>query len=256
MSRQRLRSALASRGGSPALVPLIEEHAARLEQLSPERWPADAEAQARMLRNVQALYGLDAVTIGAGGLLVASACWLAAMPALGAAGARSAARGARPLGSAPPPQAVAAAPALETARDVLRRLRPVLADRSGIAVVLPDASALAAQLGAEEAAGWAAEVLAEVLRALGSDEPDLYLLLGDDPVDPTLESLADFFGAALVPVGRAAPPGVVAIEPAALVAGAEPPSGWLYTTSREIDAGADPQAVRSAIALLRARARS
>lgn len=254
MSRERLRSALASRSGQPALVPLIEEHAARLEQLSPERWPADSEAQARMLRNGQALYGLDAVTIGGGGLLVASACWLASAPALGAAGARAAACSSRSLGAKPSPEAVAAAPILATARDVLRRLRPVLGDRAGIAIVLPDASLLSAQLGASGASGWALEILAEVLRTLGPDEADLWLLLGDDPVDATFGSLADFFGSPIVSLGRAAPAGVVAMRPEELLAGDEPPVGWLYTTTREIDSGADPHSLRNALGLLRSRA--
>ena len=200
MSRARLRNALRSHeAADPAVVPLIEAHAARLEQLAGDRWPADAEAQARMLRSVQALYGLDAVTVGAGGL---------------------------------------PAERVEIARDVIRRLRPVLGERAGIAVVIAAA---------------AGESSAEIVRALGSEEPDAFMLLGDEPIDPTLESLAEFFGTALLPVGRGAPAGLVALAPDDFLVADPFPGGWLYTTTAEIDAAADPHAVRSAIARLRRR---
>jgi hypothetical protein len=231
-------------------VPLIESHAARLEQLPPERWPVDAEAQARMHRGVQALYGNDAVTVGGGGWLAATACWLAAMPALGISGAREAARAGRELTARPPPPAVAETAAVEVAQDVIRRLRPVLAERSGIALVLPDATRLASQLGRPDDAAWAGEVLSELLRAVGAQEIDLFLFAGDDPPDATLESLADFFGAALVSVGRSAPPGVVALAPNDFPL-ADSAGGRLYTTTAEIDPGTDPHALRSAIERLR-----
>jgi hypothetical protein len=97
------------------------------------------------------------------------------------------------------------------------------------------------------------EVLTEILQAIGPEEPDLFLIAEDDPVDPTLESLAEFYGAALVSIGASASAGVVALAPADFVTLADPPSGWLYTTRAEIDPGADPQKVRAAITRLRQR---
>ena len=69
---------------------------------------------------------------------------------------------------------------------------------------------------------------------------------------PTLEGLAEFFGAALIPLGPARPSGVVVQSPGDFVSG-DPPVGWLYTTSAEIDPAADPQAVRAALERLRMR---
>jgi len=208
-------------------VPLIEAQAARLEQLPDDRWPADAEAQARMLRSVQALYGLDAVTVGARGLVTA-------------------ARECRAL----EPDSVGEMASVTLARDVIRRLRPVLGERAGIAAVLPDASRLASLLGAPGETAWASAVLAELVRAVGPEEPDLILLCGDDPVDPTLEMIAEFFGASLLPIGRSAPAGMAAVTQAEFIRGDSPP-GWLYTTTTEIEPAADPATVRAAIERLR-----
>jgi hypothetical protein len=256
MSRGRLRRALATRSTKDgALVPLVEAHAARLEQLPEDRWLADAEAQARMLRAVQALYGLDAVTIGGSGLLASTACWLARAPALGVARARDSARTGRPLDSRSQPQVVAEAASIALARDVLARLKPVLGERAGVAVVLPDPARLARQLGVPREIAWATDVVAELVRSIGPDEPDLFLLLGDDDhVEPTLETLAEFFGAALVPLGAAAPAGVVTLEVENLLAECEPPAGWLYATATEIPEGADPGAMRAAFERLGRRA--
>ena len=203
MSRARLRKALTSRDpADPAVVPLIEAHAARLEQIPAERWRVDAEAQARMLRSTQALYGLDAVTIGGGGRLDAKTAALAA--------------------------------------DVVRRLRPVLGERAGIAVVLPGAAP--------------SEALTEMMQTIGGEEPDLFLLHGEvAEVDATLEGLAEFYGATLVALGPAAPAGVVALSPSHFTTIAEPSKAWLYTTTGELDAAADPEAVRAAITRLRER---
>ena len=197
MSRARFRKALQSRDAAdPAVAPLVEAHAARLEQLD-DRWPLDPEAQARMLRAAQALYGLDAVTIGAGGQLAAR---------------------------------------VEIARDVCRRLRPVLGERAAIALVLP---------------GGDAEAAADLIRALGAEEPEAFFLLGDGPIDPTLETLAEFFGAALLPLGAGAPPGLISLAPHTFIRAEAPAHGWLITTTTEIDAAADPHALRSAIERLR-----
>jgi hypothetical protein len=249
----RLRQALASRDPRDAVVmPLIEAHAARLEQIGDDRWPADAEAQARMLRAAQALYGLDGVTIGGGGLLAAASCWLAASPGLGVGGAYVAAKASRELGAKPDPPAVAETASVALASDVLRRVRTVVGQRAAIGYVLPDAARLAAELGKPAEQAWATDVLMELIRGLGANEPEAFLLVGDEEVVPTLEGLAEFFGAALIPLGRARPAGVVVQSPGDFVSG-DPPAGWLYTTSAEIDPAADPQAVRAALERLRMR---
>lgn len=233
-------------------MPLIEAHAARLEQLGDERWPADAEAQARMLRAAQALYGLDGVTIGGGGLLGAAACWLAASPDLGVGGAYVAAKARRALGARPDPPAVAEAPSVALESDVLRRVRSVVGNRAAIGYVLPNPARLAAEVGKPVEQAWAADVLMELIRALGAGEPEFFLLLGDEKTAPTLESLAEFFGAALIPLGAARPAGVIVQSPADFLS-ADPPAGWLYTTAAEIDPTADPQVVRAALERLRSR---
>jgi hypothetical protein len=246
----RLRQALASRDPKDAVVmPLVEAHAARLEQLD-DRWPAEAEAQARMLRAAQALYELDGVTVGGGGLLAAASCWLAASPGLGVDVAHAAAKARRALDARPAPPAVAAAPSVALAGDVLRRVRTVLGTRAAIGFVLPDAARLAAEVGQPTEHAWAMDVLVELLRALGASEPEVFLILGDEELAPTFESLAEFFGAAVIPLGAARPAGVIAQSPAELLS-VEPPVGWLYTTTAEVDPAADPQVLRAALERLR-----
>jgi len=121
-ARARFRKALQSRDAAdPAVAPLVEAHAARLEQLD-DRWPLDPEAQARMLRAAQSAVRLDAVTIGAGGRL-----------------------GAR----------------VEIARDVCRRLRPVLGERAQ----------------SRRAAGGDARLPPIFIRALGAEEPEAFFSL-------------------------------------------------------------------------------
>jgi hypothetical protein len=202
LSRARLKRALAARDASaPAIVPLVEAHAARLEQLAESRWRLEAEAQARMHRSAQALYGLDAVTVAAGGWLDSESSAIAC--------------------------------------DVVRRLRPVLGERAGIAVVLP-AKPL--------------DALTEIIQTIGGDEPELLFVRSDaSDVDPTLESLAEFYGAALVAIGARPTEGVVALPANEFATAAEPPRGWLYTTRSELDPAADPQKIRAAIAELRKR---
>src|SRR5262245_11185858 len=232
-------------------MPLVEAHAARLEQLD-DRWPADAEAQARMLRAAQALYGLDGVTVGGGGFLAAASCWLAASPGLGVGGARAAARARRALDARPQPPVVAAAPSVTLAGNVLRRVRTVLGTRAAIGYVLPDAARLAAEVGQPTERAWATDVLVELIRALGASEPEVFLLIGDEELAPTFESLAEFFGDAVIPLGAERPAGLIAHSPAVLVS-VELPMGWLYTTTAEIDPAADPQVLRAALERLRKR---
>jgi hypothetical protein len=248
----RLRQALASRDPKDAVVmPLVEAHAARLEQLD-DRWPAEAEAQARMLRAAQALYGLDGVTVGGGGFLAAASCWLAASPGLGVGAAHVAARARRALDARPEPATVAAAPSVALAGEVLRRVRTVLGTRAAIGYVLPDAARLAAEVGQPTERAWATDVLVELLRALGANEPEVFLILGNEELAPAFESLAEFFGAAVIPLGAARPAGVIAQSSADLLS-VEAPMGWLYTTTAEIDPAADPQVLRAAFERLRKR---
>jgi hypothetical protein len=240
-----------------AIVPLLERHAARLEQLSDAHWLGDAEAQARLHRNAQRLYDVDAVAIGAEGLIPAIASWITASPGLAAIKARDAVLAGTPLPSLLQPASVAEASNIAIVRDAIRRLRTVIAERAGIAIVLPDAAALAEQLGVPQATDWAGDVLTEVIRSLGAEEPDLLLLLGTEPiVDGTIESLAEFFGIAALSIGAAAPAGAVILSAAdfsALDENRELPAGWIYTTASEIEPASDPQRVKSAIGLLRTR---
>ena len=85
-----------------------------------------------------------------------------------------------------------------------------------------------------------------------SGRADLILLCGDDPFDPTLETIAAFFGVSLLPIGRSAPAGLVAATPEAFVRG-DSPTGWLYTTTAEIDPAADPANVRATIERMRSQ---
>ena len=199
-------------------MPLLERHAARLEQVTDEQRLVDAEAQARLHRNAQRLYDLDAVALGAEGTLPAIASWLAASAGFDPTKARGAVLTGTRLSSLPQPASVAEASNLVVVRDAMRRLRPVLGERAGIAIVLPDALGLAAQLGVPQATDWASDMLVEVIRFLGTEEPDLLLLLGTEPaVDGTIESLAEFFGMALVPIGAAAPADVVILSATGLL---------------------------------------
>lgn len=255
MSRARLRKALAARSESdPAIVLLVESHAARLEQLLPERWLCDPEPHAKMLRSAQALYGFDAVPIGRAGRFAADACRLAAAPGLGAIRARADTESQKPLRPLPDPETIASTAPVTLASDVLRRLRAVLAERSGIVVTIPDPTRLAADLGAPGEVNWAGEVIAVLLRTLGPEEPDAIFLLGnDDPVDPTLETLAEFYGAPLVPIGQASPPGLVVLSTQQILSDVPPAPAWLYTTAEEIPPATDPQPLRAAIDRLRRR---
>ena len=218
------------------------------------RWLGEGESHAKMLRTAQALYGLDAVTIGGGGFLGAEACRSAAAPSLGAVAARAAAQSRNRLATLPDPESVAGGFTVALARDVIRRLRPVLGERAGIVVVLPSPSLLAAELGRGDDEEWAAAVVAAVLRTIGPEEPDAVLLLGDDDsIDPTLETLGEFYGAPVLATGRASPAGLLALSMADLLGTASPAAAWIYTSAEEIPADADPQALRAAINRLRAR---
>jgi hypothetical protein len=189
---------------------------------------------------------------GGGGLLAAVACGLAARPGLGVVGAHAAAKARCALRAMPDPPAVAEAPSVALAGDVLRRVRSVVGRRAAVGYVLPDPARLAGEVDKPAERAWAEDVLVELIRALGAGEPEFFLLLGDEEAAPALESLAEFFGAALIPLGPARPAGVIVQSPAELLS-TDPPAGWLYTTAVEIDPSADPQAVRAALERLRGR---
>ena len=209
MSRTSLLAMLGGRPGGRALAPLIGLHAARLEQVEPRLFLTDPEVQARALRNAQALYGTDAVTVGA---------WLGSP----AAAAHRAAGGNGDLLAAPaaltaPPdvEAVLAQPVVRAEIEAIRRLRPVLGERAAVAVVLPSAGLLEQRLGGHRA--WCAALLLRLVRLFGAEEPDLLMLAGDDPPAPRLEALCDHFGMRLLALGGTIPAGLLttAIEPQA-----------------------------------------
>jgi len=94
--------------------------------------------------------------------------------------------------------------------------------------------------------------MAEIVRELGPEEPDAFFSLAEEAADSTLESLTEFFGAALLPLRHAVPAGLVAVTPEVFVQVERLGEGWLFTTTAEIGAGVDPQAVRAAIERVRA----
>ena len=158
-------------------MPLIWRHAFRLEQMPPDVLPMSAEAMARALRNLPALYGVDAVTVGADGAHLATSCWMAGQPSASVEEAWHAVR-SRPLDLLPEPQSVKAAPPMALLVEVTARLRSVLGEQAGIALVLPDPTSLAALLGVPDATSWASRVLIDIVRSVGPVEPELVLFAG------------------------------------------------------------------------------
>ena len=257
MSRALLRAALQTRDGSAlAIAPMIERHAGVLEQVAPAALLSDAEVLARALRNAQALYGCDAVTIGVEGERVATACWEAARPGRApAASAIAVARRDR-LDELPAPASVAGGATLAVARDAMARLRPVLGDQAGIAIVLPDASHLAALLGREASSEWASATLLEIMRLFGAEEPDLFFMVGaEHTLARPLSAMADFFGSSIVHVcgADACQAGVAVLRGDDFAGSAAdlPAETWLVTSSTELAVDSDPKATRDAIASIR-----
>lgn len=258
MSRQRLHAALASRSpGNGAVVPLVGLHAARLEQVAEAVFLSDPETQARCLRNTQGLYGTDAVTIGAAADTLAIAARMAAEPGSDWSAARQATRQSRPLTTRPPPDAVIDQAAVKTEIGAIERLRPVLGERAGIAVVFADSPGLARQLGDDGAHPWCAALLMRAVRLYGELEPDLVITVGTGTGEPRLGALCDHFGAVYIhlgaPDGVSAPPGEEFTRTLGATASGGGGAGWLYTTSSEIPPGTDPKDMQEAIAGLRQR---
>jgi hypothetical protein len=223
-NRGDVRRILGEQSGGLVMAPMLERHAARLEQLAPGQTSRDAESLARALRGAQQLYGLAVLTVGDGG--------------------DSLVRAIRVVGS--DPQAALAAPAFAVALDAMGRLRKVLADRAALVVTLPAAGRLVRECGLSR--DGASAVLVEAIRACGDREPDAFILTGhDDEPDPVHDTLGSFYGAPVIRVGER-PTGLVDVwpdfdPPADLL-----PEAFLVTTPTEITAGIDPSAIHSALA--------
>jgi hypothetical protein len=236
------------------VAPLIGAHAARLEQVPESMFLTDPETQARCLRNCQALYATDAVTIGAGADTLAIAARLAAEPGCDALTARAAVRQSLAPATLPEPDAVIGQSVIRAETGAIERLRPVLGERAGIAVVFADSQSLARQLGDAGAAPWCAALLLRAVRLYCELEPDLVITVGGGGGggEPRLGAVCDHFGAGYIHLG--ATEGVIAPPRAEFISAlGEGASGWLYTTSSEIPAATDPGEMQAAIAGLRAR---
>ena len=254
MSRSTLRRALERKdGSSTALVPLIWRHAFRLEQMAAGSLPMAAEDMARALRNVPLLYSVDAVTLGVDGAHLATACWMAAQPSLSIDEAWSGVRHRRRMEPVPDPKAVPAAEPMALLVDVTNRLRSVLGEQAGIAFVLPDPVALASLLGVPDAVSWANRVLIEVVRAVGSTEPELILFYGREArVQPCLANMCGFFQAEAFHLAESVS-GKTVLTSAELgddLAPLDEPT-WLLTTGTEIPETADPTCLGPALLKLR-----
>ena len=242
LGRSTLRQAVKRRdGSSTALVPLIWRHAFRLEQMPPDVLPMSAEAMARALRNLPALYGVDAVTVGADGAHLATSCWMAGQPSASVEEAWQAVR-SRPLDLLPEPQSVKAAPPMALLVEVTARLRSVLGEQAGIALVLPDPTSLAASLGVPDATSWASRVLIEIIRSVGPAEPELVLFAGPEArVRPGLAGVCQFFGAQAVHLSAGGPGTLVlAATPSAAQPARPDEPVWLVTTAAEIPDTTEP----------------
>ncbi len=254
MSRATLRRALDLKdGSSTALVPLIWRHAFHLEQMRDVGLPMAAEAMARALRNLASLYEVDAVTVGADGAHLATACWTAAQPSLSSQDAWSAVRDRRPLDVLPEAKLVPASGPMAVLIDVAERLRFVLGERAGIAFVLPDAGELAASVGLPEAVSWANRVLVEAVRAVGPVEPELILLYGTEArVETRLANVCGFFRSDVLHLAENVP-GKAALSPTEFsrASSSIDETTWLWTTGTEVPECADPASLASALLELR-----
>ena len=246
MGKHSLISALQARDGSEiALVPRIQRHAAAIEQISDFAVWTDPEAVARSLRNAQNLYGLDAVTLG-DGCQVAVGCRQASSPGLGPLDALTQNSEGTPLVELPSPEAVVNTPVLDVYLEACKRLKTVLDDRAGVAIVFPDDQVLQNELALQDQPGWVQEVLIHVIRAFGPLEPDLFMFVGTAREIPArVRPIINYFGAAIVHVSpNCLEPGVRCLGnetlnglPANPIDEIEHP--WLVTTREEVGVGAD-----------------
>jgi hypothetical protein len=137
--------------------------------------------------------------------------------------------------------------------EVTARLRSGLGEQAGIALVLPDPTSLAGSLGVPDATAWASRVLSEIIRSVGSAEPELVLFAGPEArVRPGIAGVCEFFGAQAVHLA-AGGPGTVVL--AATPSGAEPvlPDEpiWLVTTAAEIPDTVEPACLGHTLGELR-----
>lgn len=244
MRRERLRRALERLDGREVIaLPLIERHAARLEQVSAAQWTTQAQVQMQMHRCAQRLYDLDAVTIGGSTALLAAACWSASGREAPEAWQR--AGSAERIEDLPDSGVIATSAVIECARDATRRLRAVLLASAGIVAVLPTARRLVEQVGRPDALDWAEEALAATTRALGPDEFDAIAFVGEDEeLDPSLVGQLEFFGTPALLIGSGAA-GWTRV--AALPDWAPKDGAWLFATPAEVAEGTAPAEVRKAI---------
>jgi len=244
MGKYSLINALQSRDGSEtAVVPRIQRHAAAIEQISDIAVWTEPEAIARSLRNAQKLYSLDAVTLG-DSYNVAVGCRQASSPGLGPLEALIQSTEGAPLVELPLPETVIDTPVLNVYLEACKRIKTVLDDRAGVAIVIPDDQALQDQLALREQSEWAQEVLIHVIRAFGPLEPDLFMFVGTAPQIPSrLRPIINYFGAAIVHLSTSyIEPGVRCLTTEVLN---ELPSNpmdeierpWLVTTSEEVGVG-------------------
>jgi hypothetical protein len=218
---------------------MLESHAARLEQIPIDRAWTDPEALARCHRTVAGLYPVDAVTLGSSrDALVASMEAVQPVPAGG------------PL---PDPDSVATAEPARVLVETVRRLRPVLLDRVGIAIVFSSPATLCARLDIPDQQRWASRVITAWIRSFGADQPDLYLERIDgshgNAEDGQVMAVAAYHD---VPVVRIpGDPGVEAIPGQALAHGSAAPVGaWLVTTTDDVPPDEDPTRLRAALTVL------
>lgn len=246
MSKHSLISALQSRDGSEiAIVPRIQRHAAAIEQISDFAAWTDPEAVARSLRNAQNLYSLDAVTLG-DGREVAVGCRQVSFPGLGPLEALIQNTEGTPLGELPSPEAVVHTPVLDVYLEACKRMKSVLNDRAGVAIVVPDDQALQDELVLREQSEWVQEVLIHVIRAFGPLEPDLFMFVGTAREIPTrVRPIINYFGAAIVHVSpNYIEPGVRCLTNENLDGLQTDPTDeikcpWLVTTREEVGVGTD-----------------
>jgi hypothetical protein len=103
---------------------------------------------------------------------------------------------------------------------------------------------LAPSLGHEEEITWAEDACGAVLRSVGTAEPDVVLEVDAGTRGGPVRGLCAFFGAVLLAAGVVAPPGEEFVD-------VTPADGWIYTTSSEVPADADPKLMIRAVERLR-----
>ena len=108
-------------------------------------------------------------------------------------------------------------------------------------------------LGVPDATSWASRVLIEIIRSVGSAEPELVLFAGPEArARPGIAGVCEFFGAQAVHLA-AGGPGTVVLAPTA--SGAEPvlPDEpiWLVTTAAEIPDTVEPACLGHTLGELR-----